>query len=191
MDLNKTGEVGAGTDKEDGGPSHGKSPFVIGVISDTHGLLRPEIPEIFHGVDLIVHAGDIGSAAVLQALGDLAPVVAVKGNVDRGEWAKSLRETQVVEVEAAFLYVIHEIGRLDLKPSTAGIAAVIHGHSHMPVAEEKNGVLYLNPGSAGPRRFRLPVSVAILNVSGRHISWRMVTLEVPSGPHYPRPIWST
>jgi putative phosphoesterase len=162
----------------------------IGVISDTHGLLRPEITRVFHGVDLIVHAGDIGRAAVLKALGDLAPVVAVKGNVDRGEWAESLRETQVVEAQATFLYVIHEIEKLDLEPSAAGFAAVIHGHSHVPLAVEKDGVLYLNPGSAGPRRFRLPASVAILDVDGKSISWRLITLEGPSEPLHPRPISS-
>jgi uncharacterized protein len=163
----------------------------IGIISDTHGLLRPEIPKVFHGVDLIVHAGDIGRAAVLEALRDLAPVVAVKGNVDRGEWAKSLPEAQVVEAQAVFLYVIHEIERLDLDSSAAGFGAVIHGHSHIPLAVEKSGVLYLNPGSAGPRRFRLPVSVAILDVNGESISWRLITLESPSGPLPPRPISST
>ena len=162
----------------------------IGVISDTHGLLRPEIPKVFQGVDLIVHAGDIGRAAVLKALGDLAPVVAVKGNVDRGEWAESLRDTQVVEVQATFLYVIHEIEKLDLDPSAAGFAVVIHGHSHMPRAVEKDGVWYLNPGSAGPRRFRLPVSAAILNVDGKSVSWHLITLEDSSAPLRPRPILS-
>jgi predicted phosphodiesterase len=96
-----------------------------------------------------------------------------------------------VEARSAFLYVIHEIGRLDLDPSAAGFAAVIHGHSHMPLAVEKNGVLYLNPGSAGPRRFRLPVSVAILNVNGMSMSCRLITLEDPTGEPHPRPIWST
>jgi putative phosphoesterase len=172
-------------------PGHEGTLLKIGVISDTHGLLRPEIARIFHGVDLIVHAGDIGKAAVLKALGDMAPVVAVKGNVDRGQWADPLRETQVVEVGTGFLYVIHEIERLDLEPSVAGFAGVIHGHSHMPLAVEKEGVLYLNPGSAGPRRFRLPVSVAILNVNGRKISWRLIALEKPSNPQRPLPISST
>ncbi len=163
----------------------------IGVISDTHGLLRPEITRVFQGVDLIVHAGDIGRAAVLKALEDLAPVIAVKGNVDRGKWAESLRETQVVEAQSTLLYVIHEIEGLDLDPSAAGFGAIIHGHSHMPLAVEKDGVWYLNPGSAGPRRFRLPVSVAILNVDGKSISWGLITLEDPSDSLDPRPILST
>lgn len=191
MNMHLPDRVGSRANKEGGEPPNGKVPLKIGVISDTHGLLRPEIPKVFDGVDLIVHAGDIGRALVLDALGELAPVVAVKGNMDRGEWARSLRETQVVEVQSAFLYVIHEIGKMDLDPSAARFAAVIHGHSHMPVAVEKDGVLYLNPGSAGPRRFRLPVSVAILNVSGISISWRMITIEDPTEGFHPRPILSS
>jgi hypothetical protein len=138
----------------------------VGVISDTHGLVRPEAIEILRGSELIVHAGDIGGPEVLEALRALAPVVAVRGNNDRESWAKALRETEVVEIGDVLLYVLHDIHRLDLDPVAAGFRAVISGHSHEPLAEERKGVLYLNPGSAGPRRFHLPVAVARLRIRG-------------------------
>jgi putative phosphoesterase len=137
---------------------------LIGVISDTHGLLRPEAVKALEGVELIIHAGDIGAPKVLTGLERLAPVHAVRGNTDRGDWAADLPHTRVVEVGGVLLYVLHELFTLDLDPAAAGFAAVIYGHSHSPHMERKDGVLYLNPGSAGPRRFTLPVSLALVRV---------------------------
>ena len=137
---------------------------IVGVISDTHGLLRPEALETLEGVDLIVHAGDVGSPQVVDALRKLAPVVAIRGNVDRGIWADAYSSTEIVEVDDQILYVLHDLDQLDLDPVTAGFRVVIHGHSHDPRVAEKQGVVYLNPGSAGPRRLRLPISMARLIV---------------------------
>ena len=134
----------------------------IGVISDTHGLLRPEAIEALHGARHIIHAGDIGDPAVLDRLSEIAPVTAVRGNVDREAWAKNIPETNVLEVDGVSIYILHILENLDLKPKSAGIAAVIYGHSHVPRQEMKDGVLYFNPGSAGPRRFQLPVTVGKL-----------------------------
>ena len=150
----------------------------IGLISDTHGLLRPQAVEALKGVSLIIHAGDIGEPQVLEDLGRIAPVRAVKGNTDRGEWARELPLTQVVEVGAVQLYVLHDLHTLDLEPQAAGLAAVIFGHSHRPHLERKDGVLYLNPGSAGPRRFTLPVSLAYLQVQGQNLQMEFVPLLV-------------
>ncbi len=136
----------------------------VGVISDTHGLLRPEAVKALAGVELIIHAGDVGGPEILEALGQIAPVRAVRGNTDRGEFGQSLPLTRVVEVGSTHLYVLHELFTLDLDPRAAGFAAVIYGHSHRPRQEHKDGVLYLNPGSAGPRRFTLPVTLALLHV---------------------------
>ncbi|MCA9736316.1 MAG: metallophosphoesterase family protein [Gemmatimonadota bacterium] len=136
----------------------------IGVIADTHGLLRPGALEALRGSDLILHAGDVGSGTLLPALEDIARVIAVRGNVDGGPWADLLPLTEVVEVEGRSLYLLHAEEDLDLDPAAAGFAAVIFGHSHQPVVRYRKGVLYLNPGSAGPRRFDLPVTVASLEV---------------------------
>jgi hypothetical protein len=155
-------------------------PVEVGVISDTHGLLRPEALQALAGVDLIVHAGDIGSPDVLTRLATLAPVTAVRGNNDRGPWAEALPETELLEVARASLFVLHDLGRLDLDPGAAGFHAVISGHSHVPQTAVRNGVLYLNPGSAGPRRFRLPVAVARLTVDGPRLAARIVTLTPPA-----------
>ena len=133
---------------------------IVGVISDTHGLLRPEALEALDGVDLIVHAGDIGSPQIIDALRKLAPVFAIRGNVDRGIWADEFSATEIVEVDDLLLYVLHDLGQLDLDPAAAGFRVVIYGHSHDPQVAEKQGVVYLNPGSAGPRRLRLPISMA-------------------------------
>jgi putative phosphoesterase len=133
---------------------------VIGVISDTHGLLRPEALGALAGVDMIIHAGDVGKPEVLEGLSRIAPVHAVRGNVDRGDWARALPASQVVEADGPLIYVLHNLAELDLNPQAAGFAAVVSGHSHKPGHEMRNGVLYLNPGSAGPRRFRLPVTLA-------------------------------
>jgi len=149
----------------------------LGVISDTHGLARPEALAALAGVERIVHAGDIGSRDVLEALERVAPVTAVRGNNDRGDWAKKIPETEVVEVGGVSLYLLHDLHELDLEPRAAGFAAIISGHSHQPKVEERDGVLYLNPGSAGPRRFKLPISLARLTVAGKRVKAELVTLQ--------------
>jgi putative phosphoesterase len=149
----------------------------LGVISDTHGLLRPEAVAALTGVERIVHAGDIGDPEILRELARLAPVSAVRGNNDRGGWARDIPETEVVEVGGVALYVLHDVHELDLDPRAAGFAAVIAGHSHQPRQEERDGVLYFNPGSAGPRRFRLPISVGRLTVAHGRVRGALVTLE--------------
>jgi putative phosphoesterase len=151
---------------------------LIGVISDTHGLLRPEAVKALAGVELIIHAGDIGNPQVLEALTRIAPVHAVRGNTDRADWAAALPLTRVVEVGGVLIYVLHELFTLNLDPAAAGFAAVIFGHSHSPHMERKNGVLYLNPGSAGPRRFTLPVSLAFVNVQGNSLHPELVKLNI-------------
>ncbi len=150
----------------------------IGVISDTHGLLRPQAVDALQGVDLIIHAGDVGSQEILDNLGEIAPVWAVRGNTDRGEWARRLPLSEMVAAGEVQLYLLHDLHTLDLEPQAAGFAAVIFGHSHRPHLEKKNGVLYLNPGSAGPRRFTLPVTLALLQVQGQTLQTEFVTLTV-------------
>jgi len=142
----------------------------IGLISDTHGLLRPEAIEALRGSELILHAGDVGKLEILRELQKVAPVVAIRGNVDTAPWCSQLNETELVETDAATFYLIHNINDLDLNPQSAGIDIVLFGHSHQPTRHEKNGVLYLNPGSAGPRRFSLPISLARLDVG--QTPWR-------------------
>jgi putative phosphoesterase len=154
------------------------SSIRIGLISDTHGLLRPEALKSLQGSDFIIHAGDICDAAVLEQLSALAPVTAVRGNNDRGAWAGAIPETNVLEVGTTLLYVIHNIDELDIDPGAAGFHAVVYGHSHRPLVEEKHGVLFINPGSAGPRRFNLPVSTAQLLITGTAIVPRLMTLRV-------------
>jgi putative phosphoesterase len=139
---------------------------VIGLISDTHGLLRPEAVEALRGSELIIHAGDVGRPEILDELRKLAPVIAVRGNIDRGEWAQSLPETAVAEAGTTQIYVIHDVKELDLNPAVAGFEIVISGHSHKLGQTERGGVLYINPGSAGPRRFQLPITVARLDFEG-------------------------
>lgn len=148
----------------------------VGVISDTHGLLRAEVREVFAGVELILHAGDVGKPEVLAELGHIAPILAVRGNVDRGEWANALPETQVTQVGRVWVYMLHDVSRLDVEPAGGGFGAVIYGHSHRAKLERKQGVLHLNPGAAGPRRFDLAPSVAILEVDVGEISARIVKL---------------
>lgn len=140
--------------------------MLIGVISDTHGLLRPEALAALQGSSLIIHAGDVGDPKILDRLSGIAPVTAVRGNVDRESWAKNLPETNIIEVDGVSIYVLHILESLDLQPQAAGIGAVIYGHSHVPKQELQGGVLYFNPGSAGPRRFQLPVTVGKLTVLG-------------------------
>jgi len=138
---------------------------MIGVISDTHGLVRPEVLEIFNGVDLIIHAGDIGGRAVLETLETIAPVMAVRGNNDRESWSDHIPHSQVIEHGSSLIYVLHELAHLDHDPAVANFSVVIYGHSHRPLIETKKGVLYLNPGSAGPRRFSLPIAIAKLHIT--------------------------
>ena len=140
--------------------------MTIGVISDTHGLLRPQAVEVLRGSDRILHAGDVGAPEILEALKQIAPVTAIRGNVDTAPWASILPLTEVVEISGTSIYMLHDLAQLDLKPEAAGFRVVIYGHSHKPKIEEKNGVLYFNPGSAGPRRFSLPVSVGKLTITG-------------------------
>ena len=142
-----------------------ENPIVIGVISDTHGLLRPEALQALRGSERIIHAGDVGAPEILEQLASIAPVTAIRGNVDGAAWARKLSETEVVELAGVSIYVLHDLAQLDLKPEAAGYKVVISGHSHVPKQETKNGVLYLNPGSAGPRRFKLPASVARITIS--------------------------
>jgi uncharacterized protein len=137
----------------------------LGIISDTHGLLRPEAVEALRGVDLILHAGDVGGPEILAQLKTIAPVFAVRGNVDTEAWAEELPATTIVEANGVSFYVLHNLQHLDLKPEAAGAQAVISGHAHQPEQYERGGVLYLNPGSSGPRRFHLPVTLAILDVT--------------------------
>ena len=152
--------------------------WAVGVISDTHGLLRPEAVDALRGVDAIVHAGDVGSPQVLERLGELAPVTAVRGNNDRGAWARRLPATAVLKAGGVLIYVLHDVGELDLDPRAAGFAAVVSGHSHQSRREERDGVLYFNPGSAGPRRFRLPISVGRVTVAGARLRAEVLPLEV-------------
>jgi putative phosphoesterase len=136
---------------------------IVGLISDTHGLLRKEALTALQGCDLIIHAGDVGKPEIIDELRAVAPVVAVRGNIDKGSWASGLPITAVTEAGSMFLYVLHDVEQLDLDPAAAGFQFVISGHSHKPGRTERSGVIYVNPGSAGPRRFRLPVTVARLD----------------------------
>jgi uncharacterized protein len=150
----------------------------LGIISDTHGLLRLEAVKALEDATMIIHAGDIGTPEVLDALRAIAPVVAVRGNNDKGAWAHALPETAVVEVGGVALYVLHDVNALDLDPVAAGFHAIISGHSHRPGMAKRQGVLYLNPGSAGPRRFTLPVSVARLLICRDTLDAHLVELAV-------------
>jgi putative phosphoesterase len=149
----------------------------IGLISDTHGLLRQAAAEALRGSELIIHAGDVGKPEILEELRKIAPVVAVRGNVDTADWAMVLPETAVIEVSAARLYVLHDLHALDLDPAASGFQIVVSGHSHQPGKRVRQGVWYINPGSAGPRRFRLPVTVARLNVEQNPMEVEFVNLE--------------
>lgn len=152
--------------------------IILGVISDTHGLLRPEVIETLRGSDRILHAGDVGAPEILEALATIAPVTAVRGNVDTDAWASALSQTAVVEAGGLLIYMLHDIGQLDLKPAAAGFRVVVYGHSHQLKIEEKNGVLYFNPGSAGPRRFNLPVSVGRLMIQAGTVRAELVELKL-------------
>ena len=150
----------------------------VGVVSDTHGLLRPEALRRLRGVNRLIHAGDIGTPEVLRALEAIAPVTAVRGNNDRGAWARALPETVTLTVDAARLYVLHDVKTLAVDPRRGAFAAVIAGHSHRPSVIDRDGVLFLNPGSIGPRRFTLPITLALLTVRGAAVRARIVYLDV-------------
>jgi putative phosphoesterase len=149
----------------------------IGLISDTHGLLRKEAVEALRGSELIIHAGDVGKPEILEELKKIAPVVAVRGNVDTEPWAQALPETAVAEAGSVLIHVLHDVKALDLNPAAAGFHIVVSGHSHKPGKSERDGVLYINPGSAGPRRFQLPVTVARLRLGGTPYKVEFVDLE--------------
>jgi putative phosphoesterase len=151
--------------------------YRIGVISDTHGLLREEAIGLLKGVDLILHAGDVGNQELLDTLEKVAPVFAVRGNMDRGEWSQGLPQTQWVEVGEITIYILHDLDKLDLLPQAAGISMVVSGHTHQPEEEYRDGVYYLNPGSVGPRRFNKPVSMAIVEVMGRNLNAEIIKLK--------------
>ncbi len=151
----------------------------VGLISDTHGLLREQAVDLLGGSDLIIHAGDIGQQTILERLSKVAPLVAVRGNVDIAPWASYLPATAIAETTAGLVYVLHDVSELDLSPSAAGFRAVVSGHSHKPGQRVSAGVLYVNPGSAGPRRFRLPVTIARIDLGEG--SWRVTFLDVLTG----------
>lgn len=150
----------------------------IGLISDTHGVLRPQALEALRGSELILHAGDVGKPEILSALRELAPVIAVRGNVDKSDWASALPETAVAEAGKVLFYVLHDVHALDLNPAAAGFHIVVSGHSHQPGRFERDGVRYINPGSAGPRRFQLPVTVARLNLGVTPFDVEFVELRI-------------
>ena len=149
----------------------------VGLISDTHGLLRPDAASFLHGSDCIVHAGDICDPAILERLAEIAPVTAVRGNNDHGPWAERLNGTEFVQAGAIWIYAIHDLADLDIEPRAASVRVVVSGHSHHPRVDERDGVLYVNPGSAGPRRFRLPIALGELLIEGDAVSARIMELN--------------
>jgi len=152
---------------------------LIGIISDTHGLLRPEAVEALRGSQYIIHAGDVGSPEILEELAAIAPVTVVRGNVDKEAWARKLPQSNVLEIGGVLIYVLHDLAQLDLKPKAAGFAAVVSGHSHVPKQEMRDGVLYFNPGSAGPRRFKLPISIGKFIIENGVIRGEIISLKIP------------
>jgi uncharacterized protein len=149
----------------------------VGLISDTHGLLRPQAADLLRGSNRIIHAGDVGNRSILQHLAALAPVTVVRGNIDTGEWADDLPVSALVQIGSVLIYVLHDVALLDMDPKAVGVQVVISGHSHKPGIEVRQGVLYVNPGSAGPRRFKLPIAVAELAIIGEEITPRIVELR--------------
>ena len=152
--------------------------MLIGLISDTHGLIRPQALAALKGADLIIHAGDIGKPDVLQPLKAIAPLVAIKGNVDKNGWATLLPETKALKIGEVRVYVIHNVNELDFNPASRGYQVVISGHSHKPLIARRDGVLFVNPGSAGPRRLKLPVAMAKLWLDGRNLRAKIIYLDV-------------
>jgi putative phosphoesterase len=157
--------------------SNGAAALRVGVVSDTHGLLRPQALAFLDGCDYIIHGGDVGPGDILDALGAIAPVTAVRGNIDTGPWARRLRESELVRLGDVFVYVIHNLGELDIEPEASRISLVVSGHSHKPQVQTHRGVLYLNPGSCGPRRFRLPISVGEIQIEGAQVRARTIELD--------------
>lgn len=150
----------------------------VGVISDTHSLLRPEAIAALQGSDFIIHAGDVGKQEIIESLSEIAPVTVVHGNIDKGELKELYPENEVLIVEEAYIYVLHIKEELDLDPVAAEFHVVVTGHTHKPKIEEKSGVLFLNPGSAGPKRFTLPITVAVLSVDGSAVTAEIIELDV-------------
>ncbi len=151
--------------------------LTVGLISDTHGLLRPEALAALEGCDHLIHGGDIGNAAILDTLRAIAPLTVVRGNNDTGAWAEGIPASAVLELEAVTIYAVHDLNTMTIDPAAQGVRVVVSGHSHRPAVQERDGVLYVNPGSAGPRRFSLPVSLAHLTVDGGKASARLVDLK--------------
>ena len=149
----------------------------VGLLSDTHGLLRPEARAFLVGCDYIIHGGDVGGSEILEELALMAPLIAVRGNNDTQPWAARLRRTELIRLGGVFLYLIHNLEELDIDPGAAGVKVVVSGHSHKPKIEEREGILYVNPGSCGPRRFKLPISVGEIIVSGSAVKARIVDLS--------------
>jgi putative phosphoesterase len=149
----------------------------VGILSDTHGLLRPEARAFLFGCDHIIHGGDIGSAQLLEEIAAIAPVTAVRGNNDLGEWALRVPETELIRLGNVFAYVIHDLAELDIDPTAAQVSLVVSGHSHVPKIQQKDGVVFLNPGSCGPRRFRLPISIGEVLIEGEEVRARNVELR--------------
>jgi putative phosphoesterase len=156
----------------------GERSVVVGIISDTHGLLRAEALNALRGSDHIIHAGDVGDPQILTELSKIAPLTAIRGNIDKDAWANRLPETEVLEIADKSFYILHDRSQLDLDPQAAGFAAVISGHSHKPQIEVVKDVLYFNPGSAGPRRFRLPITMGRITITGDQLSPEIITLEI-------------
>ena len=152
----------------------------VGLVSDTHGLLRPQVREFLVGCDYIIHGGDVGGAEILDELAVIASLIAVRGNNDTEPWAERLPETELIRVGNVFVYVIHDLAELDVEPAPAAARIVVSGHSHIPKVEERGGVLYINPGSCGPRRFKLPISVGEIIVSGGTVKARTVEIKSPT-----------
>lgn len=150
----------------------------IGLISDTHGLLRPEAVAALRGSDFIIHAGDIGDPKILDALRQIAPLTAIRGNNDTGGWASRLKDTEVLEIGETRIYVIHNLAELDINPAATGIHVIVSGHSHKPEYRETGGIHYINPGSAGPRRFTLPIAVGRLQIAGDRVTGELTKLEI-------------
>jgi putative phosphoesterase len=157
------------------------SDLRVGLVSDTHGLLRPEVRAFLMGSDYIVHGGDVGDSKILDELAVIAPLIAVRGNNDRETWAADLRETELIRVGNIFVYVIHNLAELDIDLDAVGVRVVVSGHSHKPMVEERDGILYINPGSCGPRRFKLPISFGEITVSGSAVKARIV--DIIGGVH--------
>jgi putative phosphoesterase len=149
----------------------------VGVLSDTHGLFRPAARAFLVDCDYIIHGGDIGAAHVLEDIAAMAPLTAVRGNIDTGGWARQLRDTELIRLGDVFAYVLHDVKQLDIDPTAAGVKIVVSGHSHQPSVQQRDGVVFLNPGSCGPRRFRLPISIGELMISGQSVRARTIELE--------------